>query len=59
MIGEGLFVFLPTIIAITISFFVGVAIGIFMISLCVIGCGFAILKIPHVKPFVLSWLEKN
>ncbi len=34
MIVEGLFVYLPTIIAITIAFFVGVGVGILVIIVC-------------------------
>jgi hypothetical protein len=59
MIVEGLFVYLPTIIAITIAFFVGVATGILVLGVCGVACGYAVFKIPQVKSFILSWLEED
>ncbi len=57
MIGEGLFIFLPTIIAITIAFFVGVGVGIFLCGGFGV-CFFTGLKyIPGVKEKIQEWLN--
>jgi len=57
MIVEGLFVYLPTIIAITIAFFVGVGVGIFLCGMS--GCiGFFLLKkIPTLKEKLIGNLS--
>ena len=56
MIGEGLFIFLPTIIAITIAFFVGLGVGIFLCcSFCI--CFFmGIHYIPGAKGALQEWV---
>ena len=55
MIVEGLFVYLPTIIAITIAFFVGVGTGMVIVGVC----GILIWKLPPVKSYVISWLKED
>jgi hypothetical protein len=57
MIIEGLFVYLPTIIAITIAFFVGVGVGLFLcITFGVIG--FLLLEqIPPLKEKLIGNLK--
>ena len=55
MIVEGLFVYLPTIIAITFAFFVGVGTGIGLIGVC----GVLVWKLPGVKSQIVSWLKED
>ena len=55
MIVETLFVYLPTIIAITIAFFAGVGVG-----LCLFGAGcFLVWKIPSLRKQVVLSLKEN
>jgi len=56
MIVEGLFVYLPTIIAITLAFFVGVGVGL---SLCgvFLGSGVGVLyKFPSLREKFANYL---
>ena len=57
MIVEGLFVYLPTIIAITLAFFVGLCIGILLVVGVCVGTGLALWNVPSLKTMVLSWLQ--
>ena len=59
MILEGLFVYFPTIIAITLAFFVGLGIGCFIVGGLCIGAGLAIWKVSSLRTIVLSWLEEE
>ncbi len=59
MIGEGLFIFLPTIIAITIAFFVGLGTGILIVGSCGVLYGFSDIKVPKLKTLLLSLLEED
>ena len=55
MIVEGLFVYLPTIIAITIAFFVGVGAG-----LCLVGVTcFVVWKIPPLRKQFILYLKED
>lgn len=59
MIVEGLFVYLPTILAITVAFIVGLGVGI---TLCLaLGGGFLglILTVPKVKDTLLDYLNRE
>jgi hypothetical protein len=59
MIVEGLFVYLPTILAITVAFIVGVGVGI---TLClVLGALFLglILTVPKVKDILLDYVNRE
>jgi len=59
MIVEGLFVYLPTIIAITIAFFVGVGVGLFLCILFGV-IGFYLLeKIPVLKEKLIGNLKST
>ena len=59
MIVEGLFVYFPTIIAITIAFFVGLSIGIFIVAGCCAGIGLVCWKIPTVRKLIESWFHSD
>lgn len=59
MIVEGIFVYLPTILAITVAFIVGVGVGI---TLClVVGALFLglILTVPKVKDILLDYVNRE
>ena len=59
MIVEGLFVYLPTILAITVAFIVGVGVGI---TLCLALGGIflgLIATVPKVKGILLDYLNKE
>ncbi len=59
MIGEGLFVFFPTIIGITVSFLVGLWIGILVTIVCVV-CSVGIFYfLPEVRYSFLSYLKRE
>ena len=57
MIVEGLFVYLPTIIAITLAFFVGLCVGFLVVAGVCVGTGLAIWNVASLKTMVLSWLQ--
>jgi hypothetical protein len=59
MIVEGLFVYLPTILAITVAFIVGVGVGI---TLCLVLGGIffgLILTVPKVKDILLDYVNRE
>lgn len=59
MLVEGLFVYLPTIIAITLAFFVGVGVGLFLCSCCILCFFFLLFKIPSCKETILDYFNKE
>lgn len=59
MIVEGLFVYLPTIIAITLAFLVGLGLGIVLSCLFVGLVLGVIIKVPKVKDTLLDYLNRE
>lgn len=57
LVSEALFILFPTIIGITISFFVGVAVGVTIILLAMIGFYYLLFSIPGVKSSIQTYLE--
>lgn len=59
MIVEGIFVYLPTILAITVAFIVGVGVGI-TLCLALGGIFFGlILTVPKVKDILLDYVNRE
>jgi hypothetical protein len=57
MILEGVFIYLPTIIAITVAFFVGIGVGLFLSMFVCFLCFLLLSKVPSLRTTLVDYFQ--
>ncbi len=57
MILEGVFLYVPTIIAITVAFFVGVGVGLFLSMIMNFMCFLLLSKVPSLRTKLVDYFQ--